>query len=138
MAAKVVSEYFKSQGLKHDIRGDKGEVIFTGFNLESSGEHNILMFFSDDNSAVQVVMPNVGNAAFPADKLPAMYELCSKLNKEYRWVKFYVDEESRNIRATDDGVIQLDSCGPECERLLIQLVRIVDQVYSRIMKAFWS
>jgi hypothetical protein len=67
-----------------------------------------------------------------------MYQLCSELNQEYKWAKFYVDESDNTLTVQDDAIIQLDTCGAECYELLARLVLIVDEVYPKMMKTIWQ
>lgn len=136
LAAKVTAAYFDSQDIRYSMRGDDNEIISVGFRAENKESIEILLFFSEGND-------NVGIRSFdlckvPEVKKPALYELCSKLNDEYRWVKFYIDEDDNTITAADDALIQLDSCGEECLELVMRMCDIADEVYPEIMKAIWS
>ena len=136
LAAKVTAAFFDSHDIRYSMRGDDNEVIRVGFRAENKESVEILLFFSEKND-------NVGIRSFdlckvPEAKKPALYELCSKLNDKYRWVKFYIDEDDNTITAADDAVIQLDSCGEECLELVMRMCDIADEVYPEIMKTIWS
>ena len=67
-----------------------------------------------------------------------MYELCSKMNNRFNWVKFFVDESDSTITLSDDAVIQLDSCGEEIIKLIQFMTLVADEAYPEFMKAIWS
>ena len=67
-----------------------------------------------------------------------MYEVCSKLNNEFRWIKFYVDERDNTITLADDAIVQLDTCGEEIWEIMVRLSDIADDAYPTIMKAIWQ
>ncbi len=92
----------------------------------------VIMHFDDDSEGVKVRAYDV--AKFPEAKKPEMYELCNQLNKDYRWIKFYVDDSDNTITAEEDAIIQLDTCAQEVLQCCIQLVNIVDDAYPTIMK----
>lgn len=136
MAAKVVKSYWDSKGVKSEFRGDDNEAISVKYSGENMDTISLVFIFGSDNADVSIKAYSI--CSFNDEQKNKMYEVCSKLNARFRWAKFYVDEDDKDITAETDAVIQLDSCGEECFELLIRMVSIIDDAYSEIMKARWA
>ncbi len=135
MAAKVTAAYFDSEGLNYTMSED-GYAITTGFGLKTVEGIKILIVFDEgDHSAALRVY---GIAKFPDEKKEKMYELVNSLNTQFRWIKFTIDAEDNTIDASDDAVIQLDSCGEEVMELCLRFASIVDKAYPEIMKSIFA
>lgn len=106
-----------------------------GFRTNNFDAIKIYMIFDKegDNFVVSFKTPNL--CKFPAEKTELMYEVCSQMNRQYRWVKFYVDENT--ITCQDDAMIQLETAGNECLNLVERMLLICDRVYPELMKAVW-
>ena len=73
----------------------------------------------------------------PEGKRGALLEACNKLNSDYRWVKFYIDDDG-DIATSLDAVIDIDTVGPEVIQLVSRMVSIYDGAYPTLMKATWA
>ena len=60
------------------------------------------------------------------------------MNLNYRWIRFFYDEERQTIVAADDALIQLDSCGKEVLRCCNQLMDIADEAYPLVLQALYA
>jgi len=132
---KMAKAYFDSKGIHTSVLDEEDNILRVGFKGDNTNV-SILMDFSEDGEYVTFKSYNL--CTFSVDKIAQMYKLCSELNKEYKWVKFYVDESDNTLTAQDDAIIQLDSCGVECYELVGRMVAIVDDVYPRMMKTIWQ
>ena len=136
MSAKVTKAFFESKGLHVDQAGDEGEILITGFAMDNREGMMVLMAFDPDDESVKIITQNL--AKIPDKAVDKMYKVINDINKEYRWIKFYIDDSDNTVTAEDDAVIQLDSCGMEVLRCCIQLAKIADEAYPTIMKAIYS
>lgn len=136
MATKIVKGYFEDQGLKVDERNEL--TLRLGWGLRSAGNGSIDIFFNfyEDDSRVHVEGINFCNV--PEDKFDRMYKLMNDFNAHYSFVSFYLDEEHQQITAQVDAVIQLDTCGEECNELMERILAVVEDAYPEIMKTIWS
>ena len=64
-------------------------------------------------------------------------EICNSLNCEYRWIRFYVDEDL-DIVASIDAYLDAYTCGEMCMDYIRRIVSIVDEAYPQIAKARWA
>ena len=63
-----------------------------------------------------------------------LYTSCNELNNKYRWVKFYLDDDS-DVVAQIDAYVDDETCGGECLSLVRRMVNIVDGGYPTLMQA---
>ena len=133
-AMKLTMAFFDSKDLRYRA-SEKDNVIETSFSLDNKGSLRIIISFDDDET---VGIQSYDFCAFPEEKKPLMYKTCSLVNREYRWVKFYVDEKDNTITLEDDAVVQLDSCAEEVFELVLRMASIAEKAYPTFMKALWS
>ncbi|MBE5938102.1 MAG: YbjN domain-containing protein [Lachnospiraceae bacterium] len=136
MAAKVVGAYFDAKGVKYEVIDEDGAVLKLGFSMDNRDGIRLIVRFDSDSEGVSVKAYDL--AKFQEDKKQKMFEVCNKLNAQYRWVKFYVDESDNTITVEEDAVIQLDSCGEEVYQCCFQVVAIADEAYPEIMRAIFA
>ena len=75
--------------------------------------------------------------AIPIDKRLQIMELMNTVNKEYRWIKFFIDEENwMNVQA--DAVANGENAGKIGMELLLRSMNIIDSVYPRFMHEIWA
>ena len=135
MAMKMVAAYLDAKGIKYKTREERS-AIELGFRADNKEGIDLVLFFDDDNGGMAV--RSFDYCKFASAKTEAMYKLCSEMNKNYRWIKFYVDESDNTITLADDAVIQLESVGDEAWELIVRMVSIADEAYPSFMKALWS
>ena len=133
LALKVTAAYFDAKGLKYDIMND-GRAIAIGTALKNKESIRVLIVFDE----AHVALRSFGYCKFPEAKKPVMYQVCSMMNDNYRWVKFFVDEKDNTITLADDAVIQPESCGEEIMELFIRMATIADEAYPEFMKRVWA
>lgn len=133
-AMKMAAAFFTAQKIKFDA-DEQRNVIRTGFNAHNKDHVEVLLIFDGDTT---MGLRSFNYVKFPEEKKAAMYQLCSEMNKQYRWVKFYVDEQDNTITLSDDAVIQVETAGEESFELMMRLIGIADQAYPTFMKALWA
>lgn len=136
MALTMTKAFLESKNFKHEAVEEKNYIRTGVGGLKNKGNINITIFFDDNDRTVAV--RSFEYCSFPAEKKSAMYEICSKLNYEYRWIKFYVEESDNTIALADDVIVQLDTCGDEIWEIIVRLSSIADEAYPQIMKAIWQ
>ena len=57
--------------------------------------------------------------------------LCNNLNKDYRWARFYIDNDY-DIACDADAILSESNAGEECLELMFRLMRIIDEAAPRI------
>ena len=134
VTVEMVKAYFDSIGYKYK-EVDPGKAIHLLYGgTDHISEVNIILVFSDDR---YVTLKSYHLCQIPEEKKEKMYELCSDLNAQYRWVKFYVDEKDNTLTAQDDAILDPDSAGEEIRGLAGRMAGIIDDAYPTIMKTLW-
>ena len=133
-AMKITMAYFDSKEIPYRA-DEENNILEVGQMLENKGLFHVLIFFDDDE---HVTLHSSDYCKFPVEKKESMYKTCSLVNSNYRWIKFYVDENKNNITLEDDAIIQLDSCAEEIFELICHMINIAEKVYPTFMKALWA
>lgn len=136
MALKLTAAFLESKGFKFDV-DEENDVIITGVGgLKNKGSIKVYVIFDDNGRTVGIRSHSF--CEFPEEKKAKMYEICSKMNDDFRWVKFYVDEKDNTITLADDAIITPETCGEEIFELIIRMVGIGDDAYPEFMKGIWA
>jgi hypothetical protein len=135
MALKMTAAYLDSKSLKYTVYEDDRRIRIS-YLVDNKGSLEVIVIFDEDEGSV--ALRSFDFCKVPEAKTAAIYEMCSKMNKEYRWIKFFLDERDNTITLAEDAVIQLDSCGEEILDLINRMVRIGDDAYPAFMKAIWA
>ncbi|MBR1781077.1 MAG: YbjN domain-containing protein [Oscillospiraceae bacterium] len=126
--------YMDNQGIKYtDVRDNVVKVIYTGDNLKTIP---VFVFFDKDGDPL-VCFKCWEIANFKGNLMAAGIIACNELNKKYRWVKFYLDDDC-DVVAQIDAYIDDETCGQECTNLVKRVVNIVDEGYPVFMRALYS
>ena len=126
-------KYMNANGIKYTEQNeDLIKVAYTGENLNTIP---VYVFFDQDNAPyVQLKCWEIQN--FKNNEAAALV-ICNSLNAKYRWVKFYLDND-KDIVASIDAIVDMDTCGEVCLDLVRRIVSILDEAYPQIAKARWA
>ena len=132
--ASEFARVMDAEGIKYTVRDE--DVINVTYSGENLGTISIFAFFDKDNAPyVQFYCGDI--LSFKGvDEVKAL-KVCNELNNDYRWVKFYLDNDG-DVVVTLDATLDLVSSGEECVELLGRVVSIVDEAYPKIAKARWA
>ena len=133
---EVTKKFFDEKGIHYEEDKDGNSLRVGIGGLENMDHIMVYLNFDDNNRGVCLRAFNL--CKIPEGKVDALYELCSDLNADYRWVKFYVDSNDNTITAEDDAVVSPESAGAELFELLARMTKIVDKAYPDMMKALWA
>ena len=113
-----------------DVRENVVRVVYTGDNLRTIP---VFVFFdAEGDPLVSFKCWEIAN--FKNEKMAAGIIACNELNNKYRWVKFYLDDDS-DVVAQIDAYVDDETCGGECLSLVRRMVHIVDGGYPTLMQA---
>ena len=133
---EMTKAYLDSQGMHYRERSDAPVLQIGIGGLKNAGQMEVIVVFDDNDRTVSLRSFNL--CQVPEEKKAAMYAACNAVNRQYRWVKFYIDEKDSTVTAQDDAVLQADSAGQEIFELIIRMSNIVDEAYPTLMKANWA
>lgn len=135
-AAKLFSDYLEQRNVRYNI--PKPDVVSVGYTGNNCPSIRLNFVFGEDGRDVAIYSNGIvkikkeDNGQYLAALLA-----CSELNKQFRWIKFYIDGDDE-IVAEDDAVIEPHTTGEECYELLQREVGMIDKAYPLIMKAVWG
>ena len=92
-------------------------------------------FFDKDGKSVTMRVFRL--FAVPIDKKLHIMEIMNNANKDYRWAKFFIDNESW-MSIQIDAIINTEAAGPVCLELMIRTSQIIDATYSKFMHESWA
>lgn len=135
---KLTTAYFDSQDIPYEVLEESDETAFLIQSQMNNLDTMIVcaQFFDDDDNSVQIY--SCDYCKIPENKVSDMYEICSGLNKKYRWVKFFVNEENGFIIAESDAVVDLETVGERVYELIGLMYGICDEAYPEFMRAIWA
>lgn len=132
-AVRFFTDYLTRKDIVYSVPDEnRVSVSFKGDNYPIIRS---VFIFGDDGRDVAIRVFTI--AKVPKDKALQVLAVCSVLNAEYRWVKFYLDTDWE-VTAAMDAVIDPYTTGEECYELLMQMTQIVDKSYPEIMEALWG
>jgi len=76
-------------------------------------------------------------AKLPIDRQFEVLSALNELNREYRFVRFYTDQEDY-VTVQIDRIIAVNETADPVMEMIARILRIIDEAYPRIMKAIWS
>lgn len=127
-------QYMEREGIKYsDVDENVVRVSYNGDNLKTIPVY--VFFDKEDDPFVCYKCWEI--AKFPEEKRAAGILVCNALNKKYRWVKFYVDDDG-DLIAEMDALVDEETGGLECLSSVQRIVGIVDEAYPVIMKSLWA
>lgn len=128
-------EFLKGENLKFRDIDERAVTLSWDSKTVASGLTVVVIFDKDNHNGVHFMCKNF--CSVPDDKLIDLFAICNACNKQYRWVKFYVDDEG-DVTAEDDAVLDMANVGQECIELVARIVRIVGEAYPQFMKAIYA
>ena len=135
MAVETTKAYFDMRKYRYEVFGEDGDIILLNMLMDNREPIKVALIFSKDGTSVSI--KNLDLAKVPEGKADQAIRVCNELNLNFRWIKFAYDDERKTIQASDDAVIQPESCGEEVFRCCGQLIDIADDAYPLIMKALY-
>lgn len=138
MAISMLNRFCKhmdDKGIKYRTVDERCvRISYNGDNISSVVVHVIF----DKDGGHTVTFRDWEICSFKDDsKYAKGLIVCNAMNAQYRWVKFYLDDD-RDVVAQCDAVVDEDTVGKECMELVLRLVNIVDEAYPNFMKALWN
>ena len=118
-----------------EATGEQNETI--KISTRGKNASSISLFFFVDKDGHSLNIKSFEIAKVPEGKLAEMYALLNQLNHEYRWAKFYLDEDN-DVTCEGDAILCEANAAEECFELLICFVDIIDVVYPELMKVIWG
>lgn len=107
-------------------------TVSVSYRCDNISSVTVFVFF--DRNGKNLVRFVAGHlVSFRGEKRAPGITLCNDLNARYRWVKFYLDENSELV-VQSDAIVDLNNAGSICAEIVSRMVNIIDEAYPAIMK----
>lgn len=125
--------YMDEKGLKYRDVGER--TVDVSYNANNADTILIRVIFdADDSGHVHFICGDVGSFK---DKVPEGVLICNAMNMNYRWAKFYLNQQN-SVVVDSDAIIDGNIVGPACVEIVERLVDIIDKAYPEFMKVKWG
>ena len=132
-SAKAFSDYMTAEDYVFDYEGiyensngkkeDHFDIVFEGDYLEDI-EFNVY-FDSDNEGAAFYIWDYV---TFKPAQAQAVQDLCNRMNLQYRFCKFYVEDDN-TVTVQSDAIFFGNDIGEICECFICTTASIADEAY---------
>ncbi|MBR7112210.1 MAG: YbjN domain-containing protein [Clostridia bacterium] len=132
LCATIFINYLEEKELKYTVNvDDDGDVIV---DFPYQGKITKCIFTGDDGQYLSLYQIY---ESVPLDKQAEMILLCNELNTAYKWVTFYVDDDS-DLILHSDNILCPDCADDVAFERLLRLVNIADECKPKIMKTLYA
>lgn len=138
-AIELIAQEMDRVGIKYSLEeNSQKSALITGFGVNNGSHVRVFFISTDDNNDVAVRLFGVVNGV-SEDKVGRILEVINECNRQYRYMKFVLDDE-RDInveydiplKTTDDSVGEIG-----CE-VFIRMIKIVEESYPKFMRVVWG
>ena len=127
---QTAMQFLSDNGVRFTDLGEN--VLRVVYNGENAGSISILVAFDEDGD--EIVEFGCMKVMNMKGKEPGAILVCNELNKYYRWVKFYIDDDG-DIICKSDAYIDVFNCGKVCQNMLTRMASIIDEAFPILAKA---
>ena len=135
--ANNVRSAFEEKGLKYKEfteLPDGSTVMIAGFDGQFTAFEMVIYFDSEDHTAM-IRIPKLTKV--PIDRRYEVLSTLNQLNQEYRWTRFFVDQND-DVTVQIDQILSKDQNADSVMELIVRTLQIVDEAYPKFMKAIWA
>ncbi len=125
------------KGLKYknlEELSDGKAVALVGWERDMT-QYDMTLFFHEDNRSLTIRIFKLFNV--PIDKRLQILEQMNEFNANYRWLKFFIDKDSR-ASVQMDALINENNSGEVAIELMLRANSIIDKTYSAFMHTIWA
>jgi hypothetical protein len=134
-SAQAFVDKLTGKGIQCDHKDtvDGGDLISVWFSgSEPNVKYEILVVI--DKAESSVIIRCYGIYPVAKNKRTPMLKALNQLNMNYRWVKFYLDEDSE-VAAGADAIINPHTAADVTYEMVVRTLNIIDDGYAQIKKA---
>lgn len=104
-----------------------------------SGKHNSyeIKFICKDGSDNDIALRVFNLIAISGDKTDAILQVLNEVQREYRYLRFTLDSDNE-VRIEYDLPNCTENIGKIGVELLVRTMKIVDDIYPRLMQSIWK
>ena len=129
----LVKKYLDEKGIKY--KEEENGLLTIYYSAENLNDIKVMIHVDPDEGKAEFVCYSIGR--FADDLFAKGLMACNACNSQYRWVKFYLDDDN-DVTVRADAILDESTCGAECLEMVRRMVGIVDEAYPVFMKARWA
>lgn len=130
--AELFADFLTSKGLTFDTTIDSDGDSLVNFPYDGRIAR---CYFSGDDGRYLTIYYYFENT--PEDKVPDLIYTCNELNSQYKWVRFYLDNDN-DIVLQSDALLTPMSAADVAFEILVRLLDIGKEAKPTIMKAIYG
>lgn len=112
--------------------GTNGDVSYVEFPYQ--GKVAKLLFSGENGQYLSIYLVY---ERVPEEKFADMILTCNEMNCMYKWVTFYVDDDS-DLILHDDAILSEEHAADEAFELLVRILKIGEEVKPKIMRTIYA
>lgn len=125
--------YMDSKDIKYTVFDEEDNIVYLAFGGDK--ETFVLVDFDEDgNNADSAHFLSSNFAKAEKATIPLALVRLNEINRQYRWVKFYMSDEGE-ISADCDAVLSPGSVGPECVQISMRMSNIIEDAIDKLAGA---
>ena len=136
---KLTSEFLvklENEKVKYEVDTSEKEYDWVGISTIGEHSNNIyLQLYIKEQGDVQIKLFSL--CKVKEEKEIEMLRTLNELNRDYRWVTFFIDENSE-VTIDTDFMVSEDDVRDRCFEMAQMFVDIVDEAYPKIMMTLWK
>ena len=122
--------YMDKKDVKYTVFDEEDNIVYLAFGGDK--ETFVLVDFDEEgNDADSVHFVSQGFAKAERSKIPMALVKLNEINRQFRWVKFHMDEDGV-ISADCDAVISPGTVGEECLQITIRMSNIIESALDKL------
>ena len=122
--------FMKSKGINYTVIDESDNVIAMLFRGNDNDTH-VVVDFDENGGEADGVHFFSERFAKCKGSISSALPVINKLNRDYRWVTFFVDDEGA-ISATSDAIVYPGSVGPECVQCVFRMSGIIERALDEL------
>ena len=115
---------------------DGNSLVVCGVSGKNNARYDVLFIFDANGESAAVRVFKLITSC-PEDKTLKMLDAINDLNNKYRWVKFCLDKD-QDVSVQVDAYVNGDTDGMICVKLLLRIMKIIDESYPTFMHILWG
>jgi hypothetical protein len=124
---KAVKAFFDKKGIRYT---ENGKRLNMRYDANNYNDQNFTLIFDDDGDSVALRAFSI--LKYTSAQIEQAHAQCNKQNCDYRWARFYVDNDNELTLAVD-AVIPKGVAPDICYEILARSVNILDDVYRSFL-----
>lgn len=135
--AKVFNSFLASKEVKPDVNETEDDTRFTlHYNLKGGPNVRIVCIFDEDDTMVRLYFFDYINSVDESKKAK-IYEVINKINLEYTYVKFVIDDDN-DVYASYFVTVNNNFDSQIIFNLMLTISEIMEEKYPAFMKVVWA